>query len=163
MQQSKRTTAARVILGTPQSLYFWLSIGLRWPKRKGAAEHCAHVPIAARPQPTVWAGVVGFRRSVIHVGAHSPRVRYALDRFCARLTAFRREALNAKPLWERTTRTGCRAPARQRRFARRSGYLALPRHAPGIAAGRRANQGQGSRRRTYGWLSPGCCAYRLLI
>src|SRR5262249_46354295 len=92
MQQSKRTAAARVILGTPQSLYFWPSIGLRWPKRKGAAEHCAYVPIAARPQPTVWTGVVGFRRSVIHVGApHSPRVRYALDRFRARLTAFRRE------------------------------------------------------------------------
>src|SRR5215831_17769154 len=59
------------------SLYFWPSIGLRWPKRKGAAERCAYVPIAARPQPTVWAGVVGFRRSVIHVGVHSPRVRYA--------------------------------------------------------------------------------------
>src|SRR5262249_3294405 len=56
MEQSKRTTAARVILGTPQSLYFWPSIGLRWPKRKGAAEHCAYVPIAARPQPAVWAG-----------------------------------------------------------------------------------------------------------
>src|SRR6266516_4616544 len=61
MQQSKRTAVARVILGTPQSLYFWPSIGVRWPKRKGAAEHCAYVPIAARPQPTVWAGVVGFR------------------------------------------------------------------------------------------------------
>src|SRR6266487_1247280 len=84
MQQSKRTAVARVILGPPQSLYFWPSIGLRWPKRKGAAEHCAYVPIVARPQPTVWAGVVGFRRSVIHVGApHSPRVRYALDR-CGR-------------------------------------------------------------------------------
>src|SRR5215468_4328064 len=39
MQQSKRTAAVRVILGTLQSLYFWLSIGLRWPKRKGATEH----------------------------------------------------------------------------------------------------------------------------
>src|SRR5262249_23641374 len=96
MQQSKRTAAARVILGTPQSSYFWPSIGLRWPKRKRAAEHCAYVPIAARPQPTVWAGAVGFRRSVIHVGApHSPRVRYALDRFRARLTAFRREVPTA--------------------------------------------------------------------
>src|SRR5262245_53478165 len=57
MQQSKRTAAARVILGTPQSIYFWSSIGLRWPKRKGAAEHCAYAPIAARPQPTVWAEV----------------------------------------------------------------------------------------------------------
>src|SRR5262245_1055857 len=96
MQQSKRTAAPRVILGTPQSLYFWPSIGLRWPKRKGAAEHCAYVPIAARPQPTVWVGVVEFRRSVVHVGApHSPRVRYALDRFRARLTAFRREVPTA--------------------------------------------------------------------
>src|SRR6266545_5577776 len=73
MQQSKRTAVARVILGTPKSLYFWPSIGVRWPKWKGAAEHCAYVPIAARPQPTVSDGVVGFRRSVIHVGApHAP-------------------------------------------------------------------------------------------
>src|SRR6266498_592520 len=96
MQQSKRTAVARAILGTPPSLHFYPSIGVRWPKRKGAAEHQAYVPIAARPQPTVWAGIVGFRRSVIHVGApHSSRVRYALDRFRARLTAFRREVPTA--------------------------------------------------------------------
>src|SRR5262249_17420784 len=50
-------------LALPQVYIFWPSIGLRWPKRKRAAEHCAYVPIAARPQPTVWAGVVGFHRS----------------------------------------------------------------------------------------------------
>src|SRR5262249_61804151 len=106
MQQRKRTAAGRGILGTPPRLYFWPSIGLRWPKRKGAAEHAAYVPIAARPQPMVWAGVAGFRRSVIHVGApYSPWVRYALDRFRARLTAFRREVPTAVEEIE------CRNPA----------------------------------------------------
>src|SRR5215475_10874033 len=70
MQQTKRT-AARVILGNPQSLYFWPSIGLRWPKRKGAAEHCAYVPIAARPQPTV----MGWGRLISQIGHPERRTR----------------------------------------------------------------------------------------
>src|SRR2546423_1589035 len=96
MQQSKRTAAPRLILGTPQKFIFWTSISLRWPKRKDEAEHCAYVPIAPRPQPTVWAGIVGFRTSVIHGGAPPlPRVHSALDRFPATLTAFRREVPKA--------------------------------------------------------------------
>src|SRR5262249_57012221 len=80
MQQSTTTAAARVILGTPQSLYFWPSIGLRWPKRKSAAEHGAYVPIAAPPQPMVWA----MGRRISQIGHPCRSAALALRPLCPR-------------------------------------------------------------------------------